>query len=191
MTLHPSHLALADAPGARPYVLLPEQLMKSVTLMEGMRTLVIDQPRKIMFKLTPAAVTALAEWIGKPLLASFYLKRRYLWALPWAILWVVASLASLLPSPHGGTAPRFDAMGFILGLTLIVAWAFARWRPHPILFLVDSVWFSWVAVNLTLSVLQGRSQGWLLLVPLLLWMAVTGVKHFVRFRGTQLEAPRK
>ena len=82
-------------------------------------------------------------------------------------------------------------MGFVLGLVLVGAWAFAKWRPHPVLFLVDGIWFSWVAVNLSLSVLRGQSKGWLVLVPLLAWMAVTGLKHFLRFRGTKLENERK
>ncbi|HKS38086.1 MAG TPA: hypothetical protein VJW76_12895 [Verrucomicrobiae bacterium] len=187
LTLHPFHLALADAPGAQPYVFPRELLMKSVILMEGTRAFVVEQPRKTMFKLTPAGVTALADWIGKPFLAAFYLKRRFSWILPWAILWVAGSLLSVVPTASGGASPHFDATGFTLGLILVGAWAFAKWRPHPVLFLVDSVWFSWVAVNLTFMVVQGRSKGWLVLVVLLSWMAVTGLKHFFRFRRTKIE----
>jgi hypothetical protein len=186
LTLQPSHLALAEAPGERPYVLLREQLMKSVILMEGTRALVVQQPRKIMFKLTPAGVKALAGWMGKPFLAAFYLKRRYAWVAPWALLWVLGSLITLMPSSRSGTAPHFDAVSFALGMMLLTACAFAKWRPHPALFLVDSVWFASVAINLTASVVYGRSKGWLVLVALMAWMAVTGLRHFVRFRGTKL-----
>jgi hypothetical protein len=192
LTLLPSHLALADAPGAQPYVILREQLMKSVVFMEGTRAFVVQQPRKIMFKLTPAGVKAVADWIGKPFLASFYLKRRYSWVSLWAFLWVFGSLATLMPPARSEIEPHFDLMSFLLGVTLLTASAFARWRPHPILFLVDAIWFSWVAVNLSVNVLvNGRSKGWLVLVALMAWMAVTGVKHFFRFRGTKLEPWRK
>jgi hypothetical protein len=44
-----------------------------------------------------------------------------------------------------------------------------------------------MAVHLIVGVVNGRSQGWLVLVILLLWMVATGLKHFVRFRGTRIE----
>jgi hypothetical protein len=78
-----------------------------------------------------------------------------------------------------------------LGLALIAAWALARWRPHPVLFLVDSVWFGTVAVRLSLGILAGRSNGWLVVVILLAWSAATGLKHFLRFRHTKFEPWRK
>jgi len=34
-------------------------------------------------------------------------------------------------------------------------------------------------------------EGWLVLVALMAWMGVTGLKHFLRFRGTKLERQRK
>ncbi len=192
LTLHPAHLALADAPGAQPYVLLREQLMKSVVLMEGTRALVVQQPHKVMFKLTPDGVRALAEWIGRPFLASFYLKRRYTWVSLWAFLWVVGSLATLLPAPRFGITPQFDLTIFLLGVALLVAAGFAKWRPHPILFLVDGIWFACVAVHLAVNVLtHNRSRAWLVFAAVMIWMAVTGVKHFIRFRGTKLEPERK
>jgi hypothetical protein len=86
LTIHPSHLALADAPGAQPYVILRNQFMKPVMLMEGLRTLIVEKPRKIIFKLTPVGASALAGWLGKPFLAAFYLKRRYSFIMPWALL---------------------------------------------------------------------------------------------------------
>jgi hypothetical protein len=191
LTLHPWHLALADAPDAQPYVFPREELMKSVILMEGTRTFVVEKPRKIMFKLTPAGVTALADWIGKSFLAAFYLNRRYKLILPWAFLCVVGSLTMLTPLSRSTVAPHFDTMSFALGLILLAACGFAKWRPHAVLFLVDSIWFSWMAVNLTLTVILGRSKGWLVLVVLLAWVAVTGFKHFFRFRGTKLEPESK
>jgi hypothetical protein len=186
LTLLPSHLALADAPGAQPYVILREQIMKTVVVMEATRALVVQQPQKLVFKLTPEGMAALADWIGKPFLAAFYLKRRYAWVSVWALLWVGGSLTTLITPARDGSGPHFELFGFLLGLTLLAASAFARWRPHSILFLVDSLWFCTVAVQLTVSITQGRSKGWYLVVIILVVAAVSGFKKFFRFRGIKL-----
>lgn len=186
LTFHPSHLSLADAPGAQPYAILREQFKKEVNFMEGMRALAVKQPRKLIFKLTPEATDALANWLGKPFLAAFYLKRRYAWVFPWALVWVGGSLILLMPTPEGRTPVPFNVTSFLLGVTLLVACGLAKWRPHPILFLVDSLWFASVAINLSISILYGRSAGWLVLVALMVWMTMTGIKHYRRFRGVKI-----
>jgi len=189
LTLHPAHLALADSPGAQPYVIMREQMMKTATLMEGLNVLGLTRPIKATFKLIPEATAALAEWIGKPALAASYLKRRYAWVLPIAIIWILGSLPLPGNSSAGVQAIPFDPIGLALGVTLVVSWAFARWRPHPALFLVDSLWFVAMGGQLVMDVIQGRSKGWLVLVVLLVWMIVTGLKHFFRFRGTTIPRP--
>jgi hypothetical protein len=192
LTVHPSHLALADTPGAQPYVILRKEFKKPGFFMEGMRVLSVDVPRKIIFKLTPEGVAAVADWIGKPFLAALYLKRRYAWVLPWAILWVIGSVLTLLPVPPGSkVTPHFDWISFLLGSVLLVACLFAKWRPHPILFLVDSFWFSLIAINLTAGVVYGRNKAWLLMVVVMFWMAVTGLKYYRRFRGVKIEPLKK
>jgi hypothetical protein len=187
LTVLPTHLALAEAPGAQPYVILREQMMKTVMFMEGLGLLALRQPQKKDFRLTPPGTKAVADWLGKPFLASFYMNRRYKMVLPWAIVWLVSSLMTLMPVPGGGVKPYFDIYSFALGAVLLATWAFAKWRPHPVLFLVDSIWFLLVAVRLTQNVLvHGRSKGWLVLAALMAWAVVTGVKHFIRFRGTRI-----
>jgi len=71
-------LALFEGNDPQPYVILREQFHKDGAMFaEGMRVLWLKQPKKVTFKLTPEATTAMADWIGKPMLASLYLKRRY------------------------------------------------------------------------------------------------------------------
>jgi hypothetical protein len=188
LTLHPSHLTLADAPGVQPYVILRDQLMKTAVLHEGIRCFSIEQPRKIIFKLERADVARLADWIGVTLLCQFFLRRRFSLILPWACLWILGGLVSLLPSPDGRPGPRFQVASIVWGLVLVGAWAMAKWRPHPGLFLVDALWFSWVGINLALSVWHGRSRWWLLLVVLLVWMGLAAFKHFFRFRRVRFSA---
>lgn len=190
LTLYPAHLALAQPSDERPYVILREQMMKSATLVEGVRALVVEQPRKMTLRLTPEAMRALTDWIGRPVLAGYYLRRRYGWVLPVAVLWLVGSLPLPGDQATGAETFQFDPVGFGLGLTLVASWACAKWRPHPALFLVDSLWFAAMAGHLIMNVLNGRSKGWLVLVLLLLWMVVSGLKYFMRFRGTKIERPR-
>jgi len=87
-------------------------------------------------------------------------------------------------------AVPLDGIGIALGVALMISWAFAKWRPHPILFLVDSIWFLCLAGYLIYDVWNGRSKLWMILVGLLLWMVITGFKHFTRFKGTVLSQHR-
>ena len=191
LALFPSHLALSEASNPQPYILLREQLMKTVMLMEGPRALVIDQPRKLTFRLTPEETATIADWIGKPFLAYYYLKRRYAWVSVWALVCAVGLLLVLLPPPHSNARAGFNFPFFLLSVGLLVSSAFARWRPYPVLFLVDSLWFSVAAINLTVETVYGHSKGWLVLAALLAWVAVNGVRHYLRFRGVRMEPFRK
>ncbi len=184
--LFPTHLALSERPGSQPYIILRDQVMRTATLVEGMRAFALQVPIKTTFNLTPEATAILAEWIGKPVLAAVYLKRRYGWILPIAILWILGSLP-IRGNPEAGVAAvPFDAIAFVLGSILVVSWAFAKWRPHPVLFLIDSMWFVAMGGHLVMTVVNGRSKGWLVLVLLLVWMVINGLKHFMRFKNTKI-----
>jgi len=191
LTLYPSHLALADAPGARPYVILPERAKKPGTFIEGLRAFSVEQPRKIIFKMSKEGAQALADWIGKPYLAARYLKGRYGWVSLWAFLSLAIVLGELFPSQRSGVAPHFDFKLFTLGVVLLIATAFAKWKPHAVLFLIDSLLFLSLGINLTIEVIFGRSKGWLVLAALLGWAAVNGFGHYRRFRGVKIEPLRK
>ena len=191
LAVHPAHLALSDSTASQPYILLREGFPKDFNYMEGMRVLGVTKPFKVTLKLTPEAATAVTAWFGAPFLAANYLKRRYGFVLPWALIWMIGALPLPGSAVSGLEAKPFHPLDFCLGAILVVAWALAKWRPHPGLFVIDFLWFGWVAVSLTLSVFDGRSKLWLLLVCLLGWMAVTGLKHFIRFRGTVIPRLRK
>lgn len=191
LAIHPAHLALHDASGSQPYILLRDGFPKDINYMEGMRVLGVTKPVKVTLKLTPEATAAVTAWFGVPFLAAAYLKRRYGFVLPWALLWMICALP-LPGSGAAGTAGKpFHAVNFFLGAALVVGWALAKWRPHPGLFLLDFFWFGWLAVSWVFYIIEGRSKLWLLLVFLLGWLAVTGLKHFLRFRGTVIPRPQK
>ena len=187
LALHPNHLELKQASEAQPIGILRDELMKSAVLIEGMKVFALNKPLKVNFKLTEDATHAIAEWIGLPVLAANYLRRRYGWVLPVAVIWMVGALP-IPGDPASNLKPAaFDPIGFALGATLVLSWAFAKWRPNAVLFLVDSIWFAIMSGHLVMSVVNGWSKTWLLLLIPLLWMAVTGVKHFYRFRGIEID----
>jgi len=186
LQIRPGDLALFHDEDPQPYVILREQMQKDVVLIEGMRVLAVNKPKKATFRLPPEAVSAVADWIGTPLLAAHYLKRRYSWVLPVAFIWILGSL----PMPGDPDSSRdpmpLDMFGMVLGFALLVSWGVAKWRPNPVLFLVDSIWFLCLAGYLSYDVWHGRSMLWMILVGLLLWMALTGINHFRRFKGTAM-----
>ncbi len=186
LALHAEHLALADSAEGRPFVILRDQMMKTAVLAEPVGALVLTQPLKLTFKLNAETAAALADWIGKPALARHYLKQRYGLMLPAAVLCMIGSLPLSGNPATGVQAIPFNPLSLTLGILLAVSWAFAKWRPRPLLFLTDSIWFTAMGAQLVASVMSGRSKGLLVLLPFLLWMVVRGVKHFRRFRGTTI-----
>lgn len=190
LAVHSSHLALSDAATSQPYILLRESFPKDINFMEGMRLLGVTKPLKVTLKLTPEAAVAVTAWFGAGFLAASYLKRRYGFVLPWALIWMIGALPWPGSGGPGLVDKPFHPLDFFLGATLVVAWALAKWRPHPGLFLIDFLWFGWLTVSLTLSLFEGRSKLWLLMVLLLGWMSVSGLKHFMRFRGTVIPRPQ-
>ncbi len=187
LTLHADHLELKRASEAQPIGILRDELMRSAVLIEGMKVFAVNKPLKVNFALTADATTTIAEWIGLPFLAASYLRRRYGWVLPVAVIWMVGALP-ISGDPASGFKPvAFDPIGFALGATLVLSWVFAKWRPNAVLFLVDSIWFAIMSGHLVMSVVNGWSKTWLLLLIPLLWMAVTGVKHYYRFRGIEID----
>lgn len=187
LALHPEHLELTKASEAQPIGILRTELMKSAVLIESMKVFAINKPLKVNFKLTDDATHTIAEWIGLPVLAANYLRRRYGWVLPVAVIWMVGALPIPGDSAANLKPVAFDPIGFALGATLVLSWAFAKWRPQAVLFLVDSIWFAIMSGHLVMSVVNGWNKAWLLLLIPLLWMAVTGVRHFYRFRGIEID----
>ncbi len=83
-----------------------------------------------------------------------------------------------------------DPLGIALGLLLGGIWVWARYRPMRIIFLVDAVWFAFVAARNILNVLGGSNKWWLLFSAWLVLLAYWGVKWFVHF-GPMKEAENR
>jgi hypothetical protein len=186
LEIRPGDLAFFEADDPHPFLILHDKFYREAVLVENMKLLTLKTGKKATFKLTPEATAAIAQWLGKSMLASFYLRRRYAWIIPVAAIWIIGSLP-IAGNPQAGIdAKPLDLIGLCMGFALVIAWAIAKWRPHPILFLVDSFWFLCLAGYLINDVVHGRSKYWLLLVALSLWLVLTGLKYFARFRTTRL-----
>ena len=59
----------------------------------------------------------------------------------------------------------------------------AKFKPHRILFLLDSLWFAALAGGQVWRILKGDSLWWILLVLFEIWLVMSGIelyKHFAR-----------
>jgi hypothetical protein len=184
--LHPAHLTLHESPEAQPYVLVRQSFPKEFNYVPTLRALVVNRPVKTSLKLTTEAGEAFTAWIGKGTLAAMFLKRRYGFILPLALIWMITSLP-LPGNPGTGLAAKpFDGIAFALGGFLMGAWAWARWRPHPALFLVDAIWFGCLAARMAVQVQAGATRFLYIFVALGIWMMITGGQHFWQFRGVKI-----
>ncbi len=187
LEIRQADLALFEGNDPHPYIILRDHFCTDRLFFDDhIKALVLKKPKKVTLKLTPEATKALADWIGESILAGLCLKRRYAWVLPVAIVWLLGSLP-ISGNPDAGIQARgVDLPGLGMGLVLVITWALAKWRPNGILFLVDSVWFLCLSAYIGWDVVNGRSKFWLIFVAWALWMVVSGIRYFARFRNTQV-----
>jgi hypothetical protein len=187
LRIRPADLALFEPNESQPLVILRERMQTDAMLSEALQVLALKTPKRVTLKLSPEAMAAVVDWLGEGRLAAFYLKQRYSWVLAIGVIWILASLPLPGDPESGVDSVPLDSFGMGMGVALTIAWGVAKWRPHPALFLVDSLWFLCLTAYLTLQVWHGRSGLWMILVVMLLWMASRGFKHFARFRHVTIE----
>ena len=148
--------------------------------------------KKLAFKLEPEQRQKVEQWLGPPTQENLRitLKRRYAFAAPIAVVFILTSIP--LPANQSARfeAVRFDPISLALGCGLLLLWAHARLRPKPYLFLVDSIWFGLVAMNVIADVLrQAASPLWLLWAVLLVFLIRSGIKQYKQFKGVGTGKP--
>ena len=183
LELHPDHIALHSEFEPRPWVFTRAEMWDKVELLAPIKVLAVRKPRAINFKLSPEALAAFKRWLGPLTSADLrkVLKKRYSWVLPIAFIIAITSLP-MSGDPAQGIKPvPVDPLGLALGVLLGGIWVWARYRPMRIIFLVDAVWFAFVAGRNILNVLGGSNKWWLLFSAWLLLLAFWGVKWFAHF----------
>jgi hypothetical protein len=163
----------------------------------GQPTLVVRRKRQsnLLFKLVADERQLIESWLGPPNQAVLRLglRRRYGFAAPLAAIFMLTSLPLPADESAGFEAMPFDALGFVLGLGLLLFWLHAKFKPKPYLFLFDSAWFGLLAVNVVVNVANGSSSPmWLLWVLVLASFIRSGIKQYRRFKHlrTTLQQPQ-
>ena len=142
------------------------------------RVLAVRKPRKRTFKLPADAWDELTQWVGWDTRLRIALKRRVGMGIPMGVIFLVSAI------PMNGVPA--NPLNAVLGVLLIAGTFLSRRRPRPWLFLLDSLWFALLAASLVVTVLNGASRFWLVVVFLQLQLVWSGIAHFREFTS----APR-
>ena len=146
--------------------------------------LVVSIPKKkVIFKLDQAQAAALKEWLGPPTMVGLKaaLRRRLRWSVPIGILFVLASLPLPANPEMGLEAVPFDPVSGFFGVSLLALSILTRFWHGRILFLLDGVWFSLLAVNVASGIYRGDSPWWMTIVIVLFVGARSGFSEYKRF----------
>ncbi|HSI35422.1 MAG: hypothetical protein ACAI43_25825 [Phycisphaerae bacterium] len=148
------------------------------------RTLVLRRgKRNHIFRLPVEQFAVLREWVGPPSYAQLLaaLKQRVGWAIPIGGFFLVIGLLSLAGRASGGLALEWSAVA--VGVIMIAGGIGARVRPGAEWFLVDSLAFTVLTVDLVIRLLRHeRGGGWWALVAFNVVIVLTGVGLFRKYR---------
>ena len=179
-------LAAVDGPPSESIQILRADAEEKIALQEWLffRHLVITiQKERVDVELERSQVALLKEWLGPPTIRGLKvaLKKRLNWCLPIGILLVFSSLP-LPGDPEAGLeAVPFDAVSAFLGASLIAITILTRIWFRRILFLLDGVWLSLLALNVTVGIFRGDSLWWAIWVIALILVAKGGFSEYQRF----------
>ena len=174
--------------GEPPIHILRSELATHVQLVDfgvARRTLAVRKPKKRLFKLDPTAWPQLTAWVGRDTRLRIALRQRLGYGVPLGIFMLLTSIP-LPGNPQAGIpASPFNPLSATLGVLLVAGALLARRRPHPALFLLDSAWFSVLAVSLIVRVAFGGNPLWLILAGLQLLLVWSGVSLFRDLKTAQ------
>ena len=186
LTLHPGHLALQAQGETQPYVFLRSDFFQKIEFMPAMGVLALRTPPKIGLKLGKEASAEFKKWLGKPSREQLVLllNRRYGYSFSFAVLLIVTSVI-VHDQPGGGPSRiAFNLVTLGLGFWLLITWSISKIKPHPILFLVDGLWFfALAAAQLVNVVAKTRGWWWSIWALFLIWMGIAGINRFRQFSG--------
>lgn len=167
--------------GARPAL----YKMTRLPLLPVMLTVTMD--KKLVFRLNDEQVLAITRWHG-PLttldLAQLQ-KERYKWLLPIAIVLIVVSLPALTDSTSLMHNTISGILNLGLGIFLLVIYLLSSVSLTRIVFLMDFLWFILAGVVVAIDVIIAQRYISLVLIPLLVLGAWSGMYEFRRFRGVK------
>jgi hypothetical protein len=140
-----------------------------------------DSKAKLNFRTTSEQYDILSEWIGKEILLIMTLKQKLSYCIPIGILYILASLP-MSGDPESGLDPApFSPISFGLGVILILISILTKIKPHPVLFLVDSMWFFILMCYTVTQIFGGASVYWWIAVIIQAIIIVAGIMHYKNF----------
>ena len=140
---------------------------------------------KVGIKLGKRARHEVKAWLGKPSREQLVLllNRRYGYSFSFALLLLVSSVVVRGDSELTGSQIAFNPVNLILGLWLLGTWSFSRLKPHPVLFLLDGLWFFALAAVQLFNVTRTHRWWWGLGGIFLVWFGIAGINRFRQFSG--------
>ncbi len=179
-------LAAVDGPPSESIQILRADAEEKIVLHEWLsfKNLVITiQKEKVVIGLERSQFALLKEWLGPPTIRGLKvaLKKRLNWCLPIGILFVLTSIPLPANPEVGLEAVPFDAVSAFLGASLIAITILARIWFRRILFLLDGVWLSLLALDATVGIFRGDSLWWAISVIGLIFVAIGSFLEYQRF----------
>ena len=188
VTLSTDELKIIAVDGSESFQIARADAEEKTELRESRITkpfLIVSFPKKkVVFQLDHDQVAPYKAWLGPPTMKGLKLalRRRLRWSLPIGVLFVIISIPLPADPETGLEAVPFDAISAFLGVSLIGLGILSRFWPRRILFFLDGIWFSLLALDVAMGIFTGRdSTWWAILVIVLIFVAKSGFSEYKRF----------
>ncbi|MBW1814648.1 MAG: hypothetical protein JRJ39_13550 [Deltaproteobacteria bacterium] len=177
------------ATGALVEVLRNEAIakLKTLKLFFILPILVVKSFKKFTYRVKSNEYEIINEWIGKPLLLKKTLKQRLSWCIPIGLIYILTSLPLSEDPTVGLESIPFDPIGMGLGITLIILSIIMSKKPHPALFVADSIWFFLLLCYTLFQIYSGANTYWGVVIILYIILIMSGINHYRYFSDVQAE----
>ncbi len=154
------------------------------------RTMVATLEKKHVFRFDAPSYQRLQKWLGPPTLLDLgnALKRRMRWSIMVGIILIVTSLPMDGESGSGEDDLPFKPWNCLLGAVLMASGLIHLFKPHRILFLVDSFWFGCLGGWTLYRLFTGGHWSWGLMLAVEGYLIIDGLNQYRRFRDRELLA---
>jgi ssDNA-binding Zn-finger/Zn-ribbon topoisomerase 1 len=147
--------------------------------------LVVKDFKKFTYRIQSDEYEIINEWIGKPLLLKKALKQRLSWCLPIGSIYILTSLPLSEDPTAGIESIPFDPIGMGLGIMLIILSIIIKKKPHPALFVADSIWFFLLLCYTLFQIYSGANTYWGVVIILCIILIMSGINHYRYFSDVQ------
>lgn len=162
----------------------------------GDPVLVVNQSRKMCFRLDRDDFCEVKAWLGPPTIRTMKtaLRQQQIWGIGVGFFLLLSSLPKPADPEGNLQALPFDPVSGALGISLIFLRLLGWLCPCRELFLADAVWFLLLGGKVGYDVLSGSSSIWLAVTVLCVVGAVSGFEkyqHFSDLAGSDAQEPER